>query len=69
MTYLHMKLFAKIKTLTVFAADPTTKKQDSVETDEEDAALEKELNDELKSFEVSYCHILSLLSMAFAFHH
>jgi len=32
---------------------PSKKKQDSIETDEEDEELEKELNEELKSFEVS----------------
>jgi hypothetical protein len=36
----------------LFLDEPNRKKQDSIETDEEDAELEKELNEELKSFEV-----------------
>lgn len=43
------------------------KKQESIETDEEDAELEKELNEELKSFEVDNCiwtlFLFSLLSL------
>jgi len=47
----------------VISDEPTRKKQDSIETDEEDAELEKELNEELKSFEVRRHYPLTLKLM------